>query len=83
MGSNSRPATTLFSTLLSDSTSPIFYDTKGENEFVQEVSTHIQNSNSINDNEEFFMDMQKFNCHENTEKVNFLSSGSNKLGLLR
>ena len=48
--------------------SPIFYVTKGENDFVQEVSTHIQNGNSINDNEELFMDMQKFSCRENTDK---------------
>ena len=68
VGSNSRPATVLLSKLLPDGTSPIFYDTKGENDFVQEVSTHIQNSNSINDNEELFMDMQKFSCRENTDK---------------
>ena len=71
MGSNGRPATALISTLRPGSTSPIFYDTKSDNELVQEVSTRIKNSNSIYDNEEFFMIIQKFNCRENSDKSKF------------
>ena len=37
VGSNGRPATALISAILPDGTSPIFYDTKGENDFVQDV----------------------------------------------
>ena len=44
VGSNSRLATASLSTLLPDGTSPIFCDTKSENDFVQEISTCIKNS---------------------------------------
>ena len=51
--------------------STIFYDTKSENDFVQDISTLIKNSDSINDYEEFFTDMRKFNCGRNTNKITF------------
>ena len=68
VGSNSRLATTLFSTLLPVGTSPILRDTKIKNKFVQEISACIHNSDVTTDNEEFFTDMQNFNCRVNTNK---------------
>ena len=52
VGSNSIIVTILIYTLLPDGMYPILCDTKSENEFVQQISTNIQKSNSINDNEE-------------------------------
>ena len=71
MGSNSRLATTLLSTLLPDGTSLILRDTKIDNMFDQEISARIQNSDRMNNNEEFFTDMQNFNCCGNTNKSKF------------
>ena len=51
--------------------SPIFCDNNSEKYFVWEISTRIQNSDSIHNDEDFFTDMQKFNCHKNTDETIF------------
>ena len=66
MGANSRLASALLATILPDGTSPIFCDTNKEKDFVQDISTRIQNRDSIHDDEEFFTEIRKFNCHRNT-----------------
>ena len=71
VGSNSIISIALIYTLLPDSTSTIFCDAKSENEFVQEISTLIQNSDSINGDEDYFTDMRKFNCPVNIDKSKF------------
>ena len=71
MGENSRLARALIATILPDGTSTIFYETNSEKDFMWEISTRIQKSDSIHDNEEFFTDMQKFNCHRSIDETNF------------
>ena len=71
LGANSRLASALLPTTLLDGTSPIFCDTNSEKDFVQDISTHIQNSDSIHDDEDFSTDMRKFNCHGNTYETIF------------
>ena len=71
VGANSRLARELLATILPNGTSHIFCDTNSEKDFVRELSTHIQNSDSIHNNEDFFTDMRKFNFHGNTYETNF------------
>ena len=75
VGSNSIFASVLLSTLFADGTSPIFCDTKSKNEFVQEISNHIQKSDSINKDEYFPRTCRSFTVAGIQKKVNFLSSG--------
>ena len=64
--SNSRLDIALLSAILPNGKSPIFCETKIDNDFVQDISTRMKNSDSNNGNGEFLTDMHNSNCLGNT-----------------